>query len=492
MTFKRSKILLLVAAVLAQGAIGEPRAKNTEDPFEMGKSQFQAGKYVRALGLFSRAIQAADKPAQKNKAFYYQGLVLFELGLYYSAYVSFRNVLSNTDAESRTVYEKAIKNSVIIADKLNIVERIGKALKQIPGQYIPASVQGHAYYAVGAYHLAAGDMANAQSSLKSVNPDNPFFPKALFLLGVIATRTKNYREAEFYFAKASEACRGKRELNGLNELARLNLARTSYAEGKLEQAVEYYSQFSSNSAHWITILLEASWPLLRINDTTVSLGNLHTVLSPYYREDLVGEAYVLRSTILFSLCKYEEMRQTLAQFFTLYDPILQSMMKENNSMGSHDDFYNAFKSGRGLNAAFINFAKRDVGFNRGLKVLQMLEDEKRKLVGMGRNEQIRRLASIIEEAISAKEKEMGGDLQRLHQRKLRELREQREQANYLKVEIVTGEKQLIEAQKGLPAKRVVDVDTDVSSSYHFWPFNGEYWEDELGAYVYTSESACVN
>ncbi|GEM_PF-1412250 len=495
MKYKRSYLHLLTALVIATSSLSaaqRPSGNTAEDSFEMGKTQFQNGRYARALDLFARTVHTADKTSLKNKAFYYQGLVLFELGLYYSAYVSFRNVLTNTDPETRSVYEKAIKNSVIIADKLNMVERIGKALKQIPAQYIPTPVQAHAHYAIGTFNLSTGDMVAAQSSLKSVHPENPFYPKALFLLGIIATRQKNYREAEFYFSKTMDACHGKREFNALSELARLNLARTNYASGKLEQSVELYSQFSSGSPHWITILLEASWPLLRVNDTTVSLGNLHTVLSPFYREDLVGEGYVLRSTILFSLCKYEEMRQTLAQFFEVYDPVLQAMQRENSSLSGDESFFNAFRSGRGLNRAFINYAKRDVGFTRGLKVMTMLEEEKRKLVGMGRNEQIRRIAGIIDEAINAKSKEIGDDLQKLHQRKLRELREQREQANYLRVEIVTGEKQLIEAQKGLPAKRVVDVDTDVSTSYHFWPFNGEYWEDELGAYVYTSESACVN
>jgi len=89
-------------------------------------------------------------------------------------------------------------------------------------------------------------------------------------------------------------------------------------------------------------------------------------------------------------------------------------------------------------------------------------------------------------------KKIGLSLRRMHRLKLKELLEQREQANYLRVEIVTGEKDLIESQKGLPPKRVTDVETTVSESYHFWPFQGEYWEDELGAYVYTTESACIN
>src|SRR5205823_5139657 len=116
-----------------------------------------------------------------------------------------------------------------------------------------------------------------------------------------------------------------------------------------------------SSPHWLTVLLEASWPLMRVNDTTVSLGNLHTVLSPFYREDLVGEGYILRTTILYSLCKYEEMRQTLSQFFTLYDPVLRAMQSEQSHFGGPEAFYTAFNSGKGLNRSFMNFAKRDQG-----------------------------------------------------------------------------------------------------------------------------------
>src|SRR5262249_23750543 len=139
-----------------------------------------------------------------------------------------------------------------------------------------------------------------------------------------------------------------------------------------------------------------------------------------------------------------------------------------------------------------NFAKRDQGIQHQLKTLDLLREERSNLAGFGRNEQIRRLASIMDDTERNLAMQVGANLMRLHRRKLQELIEQREQANYLKVEIVTGEKELIEGQKGLPPKRIVDVETSVAEGYRFWPFVGEYWDDELGTYVYTTESACVN
>ena len=460
--------------------------------FDEGKRDFESGRYGRALSMLATAINQAPSATARNKAYYYQGLVLFELGHYYSSYVSFRNVLLTADDRNREIYEKAIKNAVIITDRLDMVDRVGKALEKLPPSFIPYSVGALANYAMGVAYFTDGQNEKAAGLLKSVNPESQFYPKAQFYLGVLATKQKNYRDAIYYFQKVVEVSHGKRDLLQLSELSRLDLARSLYSSGDIEQSIETYAQFLSSSRYWLTVLLEASWPLMRVNDTTVSLGNLHTVLSPFYREDLVGEAYILRATILFSLCKYEEMRRTLSLFFTLYDPVVHAMQAEQDSIGGPQAYYDAYVSGKGLNVSFRNFVRRDAGITNQLKVLKMLRDERRSIARYRRNEQMRRMATIIDDSDHALSLQIGATLQSLHKRKLADLLEQREQANYLRVEIVTGEKELIENQKGLPPKRVMDVETSVSKGFQFWPFVGEYWDDELGAYVYLTESACVN
>lgn len=484
-------LLTLIVLLCTGGSLFAENKGGGNNAFEMAKRAYESGSYARALDLLSQAVNTAGDASSRNKAYYYQGLVLFEMGYYYSSYVSFRNVLLTADDRNREIYEKAIKNVVVITDRLNMLDRAGKAISGLPSNFIPSSVGSLTHYSQGVYFMNS-DTDRAMSHLKSVNPESQFYPKALFYLGILATKKKNYKEAVFYFDKCVDTARGKREFIQLSDLARLNLARSLYTAGDIERSVEVYSQFLSSSPHWLTVLLEASWPLMRMNDTTVSLGNLHTVLSPYYREDMVGEGYVLRATILFSLCKYEEMRKTLAQFFHFYDPVLRAMQSETSTLGSADAFFRAYTTEKGLNRSFINFAKRDPGIQNSLKVIDLLREERRNIAQFGRNDQMKRMGQIIEDTEKSLSLEVGGVLQRLHKRKLAELVEQREQANYLKVEIVTGEKDLIEGQKGLPPKRVVDVETTVAAGYHFWPYEGEFWEDELGTYVYTSESACVN
>lgn len=469
--------------------IGAPERNSA---FELGKKQFESGNYSRAIELFSQALANSSDSLQKNKVYYYQGLAMFEQGLYFSSFISFRNVLLSPDDKSRELYEKAIKNAAIITERLNMTERLGKVIDKLPGNYVPSSVSGIAHYTQGVYQFSIGQNAIALGHFKSVSPESLFYDKALMYLGILSTQAKDYKEANFYFSKLVELSQGKRDLFPQQELARLNLARTAYSMGNIEKSIEQYAQFLSSSPYWLTVLQEASWPLMRANDTTVSLGNLHTVLSPFYREELVGESYILRATILYSLCKYEEMKRTLNQFFTVYDPIIRSMQQETSSLGSGDAFYRALTSEKGLNRAFINYIKRDTGIQRDQKVIESLKNERIGLAKFPKNNQILNMVNLIEEAQKTLENQVGKTAQKIHRKKLSDLFAQREQANYLKVEIVTGEKEMIEGQGGLPPKRITDVETSVAAGYHFWPFTGEYWDDEMGTFIYTTESACVN
>jgi len=460
---------------------------------DSARQQYESGNFERALDVLSQTINSTRDANTRNRAFYYQGLSFFELGLYYSSYLSFRSALLNPDERFPEVLEKSIKNSVLIADRLDLVDRIGNVISKVKPEAIPRSVASTARFAVGVYYFNTSKNDLASRELKSVSPESPYYPKALYYLGILATKAKNYKDAGYHFEKVVSLTRGKSEFRNLEELGKLNLARTAYSAGDEEKSVELYAKFLSSSPYWLDVLLEASWPLLKMNDTAVSLGNLHTILSPFYKEDLVGEGYLLRATLLHRLCKYDEMRRDLASFFKIYNPIIKEMQKEESKLGSSQAYYTAYTSQKeNLNRAFVNVLNRDQGIQKNLGIIAILNEERMNLSGISKNEQVRRMIAQVEEFKKSLAAETGKTIRNIHKRKLQELIDQREQANYLKVEVVTGEKELIESQKGLPAKRVVDIKTEVAQDYHFWPFNGEYWEDELGTYIYTTESSCVN
>ena len=42
----------------------------------------------------------------------------------------------------------------------------------------------------------------------------------------------------------------------------------------------------------------------------------------------------------------------------------------------------------------------------------------------------------------------------------------------------------------VPKKVEVDFDADVKNGYEFWPFEGEFWRDEVGSYAFATTSVC--
>jgi CYTH domain-containing protein len=63
----------------------------------------------------------------------------------------------------------------------------------------------------------------------------------------------------------------------------------------------------------------------------------------------------------------------------------------------------------------------------------------------------------------------------------------------LKFEVVDAQRVDYEFQVGNPdVDSLADrkIDFAVSKEIIYWPFNGEFWEDELGYYRYTEQGAC--
>ena len=141
--------LLLLGCLVSIASFAAPSSPSRLPAFELGKKNYETGNSVRALDLFSQSIASSSDASSKNRAYSYQGLTLFELGHYYSSYVSFRNVLLTADDKNKEIYDKAIRNAVTIADKLDMVERIGKLLDKLPAQFIPQSVGSYAAFAIG-------------------------------------------------------------------------------------------------------------------------------------------------------------------------------------------------------------------------------------------------------------------------------------------------------------------------------------------------------
>jgi hypothetical protein len=89
-----------------------------------------------------------------------------------------------------------------------------------------------------------------------------------------------------------------------------------------------------------------------------------------------------------------------------------------------------------------------------------------------------------------------GEMIKVHLSSMRnELRNLSEQVGFLHYEMINGKKEVI--KKRLAGKNIepaTDDSTDrtfyVKNGYEYWPFDGEYWLDEIGNYHYLGKQSC--
>lgn len=71
-----------------------------------------------------------------------------------------------------------------------------------------------------------------------------------------------------------------------------------------------------------------------------------------------------------------------------------------------------------------------------------------------------------------------------------------EQEGFIRYEMINGQKERLKkkiSEKDLPQEQVdekSDRDYYIQNGYEYYPFQGEYWLDELGNYHYVGTQAC--
>ena len=129
------------------------------------------------------------------------------------------------------------------------------------------------------------------------------------------------------------------DLKYFNQLAILSMARVFYSTGQFEKAAKYYDRVPLESNLWLSALFEASWTYFRWNNQEKALGNLHTLTSPFFKDEYVPEAGILEAVIFYSNCNYQKTRDALYTFRTTYEPLRDELKTHLTTYSDPSEFY---------------------------------------------------------------------------------------------------------------------------------------------------------
>ncbi|MBS1985108.1 MAG: hypothetical protein JST16_13140 [Bdellovibrionales bacterium] len=282
--------------------------------------------------------------------------------------------------------------------------------------------------------------------------------------------------------------------------ARVQRARLLYEMNRHTEALEELSFVPKTSPQWYSGLIVAAWSAYKLKDDNLTLGQTMSLTSPHLAGKFNPESYILESASLFRLCHYESAQRSLARLRNAYRNFPGVIGRFRQAYGNRYAGVAAvlgYVHGKSGPASGFSDREWDMLVD-GLLATEAMSDADRMLIQIEREEAgmgSSGMKSGYRAEFDAAKREAYAYALGAMNRRLTEMNQdvQRSLEGSLAVEVEINTR-IRERLLTRTSARMKDVDfqAEVRKGYEFWPFEGEYWRDEVGGYAFATTDVCSN
>lgn len=489
-----------------------------------------------ALG-FQEILNDPKSAEQHQQAEYLLAKSLYRLGLYHSSLSVFQKILAK--GESHRFFHTSLEWLFFISHKTTGQAVVLDEIARYSNVEFPEKYRTEFRYLLAKYTFtrgkalldAAGDADGTQQAsyqtdaaksfdearrlLAMVPADSAFHAKAryldgltLYVQGKFAPSVEGFKDV----VRALNPRTGALQDPALREQAFMQLARIHYEHKQNRYAIFYYDRIARGSDQWLQALYESAWAHFRLGQYEKALGNMITLHSPFFSEEYFPEALVLKAVIYYENCRYPEASDIVEQFNRTYLPLYKELETVlSRPYQTPQDYYDVLaeiqKKNRteGQGGTTSKMLERILKLALSDRELKHLNDSILELEAEADSIAARRdlfryseLSKTLLADLEAQRVEVQKKAGFYAKRKLEKERKNLADLNYralaIKAEIGTSEKDALEASlvrgKNVAVTRDYKFSTAVDDEHVYWPYEGEYWRDELGTYQYTLTKGC--
>ncbi|HEX7599637.1 MAG TPA: hypothetical protein VF518_15575, partial [Polyangia bacterium] len=295
--------------------------------------------------------------------------------------------------------------------------------------------------------------------------------RARYLLAVERINQRNDEGAEKLLRQILEASAAPSDVRTVAALA---LARILYERKNYQEAFTLYSQVQLPLVEQDMVLLERAWDRIGAEDHQRALGMVVGLGAPIFRRVFAPERELIRALALRRLCQYRIAHQVVEEFHQKYGALVR---KARDRAGLREDTRIVEWASWGTRLAI--FARMRTRLHTEIALVRHISDDNlaehlRTLYGA-------RLA-FIENGLR---RGLGPAIERV----VDELLRVDEQMNLIDYEISAG---LVKpgVKRGGSALAVRSKELPYGSPQVFFPFDGEYWSDELNDLAVLADDRC--
>jgi len=473
-------------------------------------SQYKSKKYLSSSYNLFNILDSRKYPEQNVKIYYYLADSLYKLELYHSAQVYFIKVVSEG---AGTYFAPALTKLVYIWRKTNDPTALVLLVGEIDSDDFPSKVRSDLMYLLGRREFDEQNYRQALKYLEQVSDRSDHFLQAQYIQGVIFNRQGKLKQAVGKFVdilKETVVYGDPDEIEKVRHLSLLNIGRIYYGIEQFDKAAsKYYEWVPRESEYWPAALFEASWAyFMTEGHENRALGHIMTLESPFFDDTFwMPEMVILKALIYYRICEYEEVNAILDGFEAEYGQIAEEVKRFIKPYADRDlPPEHAYKTIYGRSSTYYDtlpegvysYIELDQSFmGPHLHVLQ-IETELQTIRAMKPQWKSSPLGQALVERLRE-------DRERYMKRagivlinKLNDVRKNLEalmgQSALIRFEVASGEyrkyTELFRNPDAVDIYEKLEFEFATNPEFVYWPFNDEFWADELGYYIFTEKGSC--
>lgn len=384
-----------------------------------------------------------------------------------------------------------------------------KPFESLPEEVLRHSRSGNIRYILAKRLMKRGRYDEALKELSAVKSEHSAYPFVANMKGALQSHLGNEKAAEADYRECvaiSDRRIGKVDLPSQKEQLEINrdycvagIARTQFGRKDYKQAEINYLDIPKESFVWPEILFEEAWSSYYTKNYNRTLGKLVSYKAPVFDYIFKPEVEVLKALTYMKMCLYDDAKKTVDDFYSellspsrdlrnyligagknyrrYYDmmasheegkrselAIVDSVLKSVRKDGAYIELKSALT---GAISEYNVLRKKPNSSMRSnlLKNVQVLLDEYRTIIG-----------AYVRAGLVGKYSELYSAFQGM---------------SYIKLEVLAQRKEQLYRTDTLSGGKRGDVKyIERNDKQYFWNFNGEFWADELGDYVFALRSEC--
>lgn len=469
-----------------------------------------SGKWVESIQTFQRFLAEGNFGPGSLEAYnakYGMASALTQAGLYQSAARLLVEVL--LEGPDRPFFQEAFARLRRLRQEVIYNPPDLEELTRFPLTGFSQKFQDEFNYVMGEYFYDAANYQRALKHFEAISPESPDAAKALYLTALVQVRYKMFKSAVENLQKSIEIAEKTHAGNDILDLAYMALARISYESENFDAAIFYYKKIPRDSIRAGTVFYELAWTYLMKGDYSRALGAFQILHSPVFGTTFYPELWILEARAFGDLCRYDRAYKALKQFDQEIAVNIEPLRRFINAQRSPEEFYLAFvRSVNEPGAATVRLPSQlqwpvlsNVEFYNLYRTIRQIEREDRLLranagsLGTFAQEMLVKLAVLKKDGIIR----AGVKVQQILTEVQQNIADAQVQQTEIEVDInaadidrmtreirvSVGEAE--EEGKVVQGRSVAIVGDDTA----VWPFEGEYWVDEIPYFRSLLTSQCT-